>query len=81
VIRAETSMDDAIKCVLVPFDSTMKLNLSVGLPIDLACYGRDALQLGHLRRFDDQDPYMQRLHQSWGEGVRRAFAQLPSLQW
>ena len=81
VIRAETSMDDAIKCVLVSFDSTMKSNLSVGLPIDLACYDRDTLQLGPLRRFDDHDPYMQRLRQSWGEGVRHAFAQLPSLQW
>ena len=52
-----------------------------GLPIDLACYDRDTLQLGPLRRFDDHDPYMQRLRQSWGEGVRHAFAQLPSLQW
>jgi putative proteasome-type protease len=81
VICAETSMDDAIKCVLVSFDSTMKSNLSVGLPIDLACYERDALQLGHMRRFDEHDAYMQNLRRSWGEGVRQAFAQLPNLQW
>ncbi len=81
VISADTSMDDAIKCVLVSFDSTMRSNLSVGLPIDLACYDRDALKLGHKRRFDDQDTYMRSLRQSWGEGVKRAFAQLPSLEW
>ena len=81
VISAETCIDDAIKCVLVSFDSTMRSNLSVGMPIDLACYVRDSLQLGHLRRFDDQDPYMLSLRQSWGEGVRRAFAQLPNIQW
>ena len=81
VITASTSMDDAIKCVLVSFDSTMRSNLSVGLPIDLACYDRDSLHLGHIHRFDEHDPYMLRLRQSWGEGVRRAFAQLPKLEW
>ena len=81
VIRADTNMDDAIKCVLVSFDSTMRSNLSVGMPIDLACYNRKSLQLGHRHRFDENDPYMLRLRQSWGEGVRRAFAQLPNLEW
>ncbi|MCX7163996.1 MAG: proteasome-type protease [Betaproteobacteria bacterium] len=79
VITADTSMDDAIKCVLVSFDSTMRSNLSVGMPIDLACYERNSLHLGHCLRFDEHDPYMLRLRQSWGEGVRRAFAQLPNL--
>jgi putative proteasome-type protease len=81
VISAETCMDDAIKCVLVSFDSTMRSNLSVGMPIDLACYNRESLQLGHIHRFDEHDPYMLRLRQSWGEGVRRAFAPLPNLEW
>lgn len=81
VIRADTGISDAIKCVLVSFDSTMRSNLSVGLPIDMACYNRDSLQLNHTRRFDDQDYYMQQLHQSWGEGVRRAFAELPDFEW
>lgn len=81
VIRADTGLNDAIKCVLVSFDSTMRSNLSVGPPIDMACYERDSLQLQHIHRFDEQDNYMQRLHQSWGEGVRRAFAQLPNFEW
>jgi putative proteasome-type protease len=81
VITAGTSMDDAIKCVLVSFDSTMRSNLSVGLPVDLACYDKDSLCIGHTRRFDEQDPYLRCLRQSWGEGVRRAFAELPKLDW
>jgi putative proteasome-type protease len=81
VIRADTCMNDAIKCVLVSFDSTMRSNLSVGMPIDLACYQRNSLQLGLSHRFDEQDSYMQHLRQSWGEGVRRAFAQLPNFEW
>jgi putative proteasome-type protease len=81
VITAETCMDDAVKCVLVSFDSTMRSNLSVGMPIDLACYSRQSLQLGNTHRFDEHDPYLLSLRKSWGEGVRRAFAQLPNLQW
>lgn len=81
VITAGTSLDDAIKCVLVSFDSTMRSNLTVGLPIDLVCYERDTLRLSHVRRFDEQDPYMRTLSQGWNEGVRRAFAQLPNFAW
>jgi len=81
VITAGTSMDDAIKCVLVSFDSTMRSNLSVGMPIDLACYNRESLQLGYSHVFDEHDPYMLRLRLSWQEGVRRAFAQLPNPEW
>jgi putative proteasome-type protease len=74
-------MSDAIKSVLVSFDSTMRSNLSVGMPIDMACYNRDSLKLKSVHRFDDQDNYMQRLHKSWGEGVRHAFAQLPNFDY
>ncbi len=81
VIKADTSMNDTIKCVLVSFDSTMRSNLSVGMPIDLACYNRDSLQLKNVHRFDEQDAYMQHLRSSWGEGVRRAFAELPNFVW
>jgi len=81
VITAGTSLDDAIKCVLVSFDSTMRSNLTVGPPIDLVCYERDALRLSHVRCFDENDPYMHTLSQSWNEGVRLAFAQLPNFAW
>ncbi|WP_297462459.1 hypothetical protein [Ferrovum sp.] len=80
IIRADTSMNDAIKSVLVSFDSTMRSNLSVGLPIDMACYNCNALRLDLIHCFDEQDNYMQRLHRSWGEGVRRAFSQLPNFE-
>jgi putative proteasome-type protease len=81
VISAGTSLDDAVKCVLVSFDSTMHSNLTVGPPIDLACYERDTLRLSRSHRFDANDPYMRSLSQGWNEGVRRAFAQLPNFEW
>ena len=81
VVVADTSMDDAVKCVLVSFDSTMRSNLSVGMPIDLVTLQRDRLTVQHRRRFDEKDAYMTSLRQSWGEGVRQAFAQLPNPDW
>lgn len=81
VIKADTSMDDATKCVLVSFDSTMRSNLSVGMPIDLLCYERDSLRVTKTRRFDERDDYMRGLREQWSEGLRKAFAQLPSFDW
>jgi putative proteasome-type protease len=81
VVTADTNLDDVVKCVLVSFDSTMRSNLSVGLPIDLLVYDKDSLRVTRTRRFDEQDLYMSNLRQKWGEGVRRAFSELPNLQW
>jgi putative proteasome-type protease len=81
VITPATSLSDAAKCVLVSFDSTMHSNLSVGMPIDLLCYERDALVVTKRRRFELGDPYFVALSKKWSEGVRSAFKELPEPQW
>jgi len=81
VISRHTSLSDAAKCVLVSFDSTMRSNLSVGMPIDLVCYERDTLEVRKRRRFDPGDPYVGALSKEWSEGVRSVFKQLPELKW
>jgi putative proteasome-type protease len=81
VITTSTSVTDATKCVLVSFDSTMRSNLSVGMPIDLVCYERDSLAVRMRRRFDQGDPYFTALGKAWGEGTRAVFRELPELQW
>jgi putative proteasome-type protease len=81
VIAPSVSLADAAKCVLVSFDSTMRSNLSVGMPIDLICYRRDSLEVRMRRRFDDGDPYFAVLSRKWSEGVRQVFSQLPPLHW
>jgi putative proteasome-type protease len=77
VIRLDTSLSDAMKCVLVSFDSTMRSNLSVGMPIDLVCYERDALKISVRHRFAPGDAYFTRLSKEWSEGVRSVFRGLP----
>jgi putative proteasome-type protease len=81
VITPETSLSDATKCVLVSFDSTMRSNLSVGMPIDLVQYDKDQLKLNHRRRFDQGDPEFAALSKDWSEGVRTVFKGLPDVRW
>ena len=77
VVTPATSLADAAKCVLVSFDSTMRSNLSVGMPIDLACYQRDSLQVQMRRRFVEGDAYFSALSSQWSAGVREVFSRLP----
>jgi putative proteasome-type protease len=81
VLAPTTTLADATKCVLVSFDSTMRSNLSVGMPIDLACYVRDSLALPMRRRFEPGDGYFTALSASWSRGVRTVFSELPELTW
>jgi putative proteasome-type protease len=81
VVTPTTSLSDATKCVLLSFDSTMRSNLSVGLPIDLLCYEKGSLEVRRRRRLDQGDPYFTELRTAWNEGVRNAFKQLPEPRW
>ena len=81
VITRSTPLADAAKCVLVSFDSTMRSNLSVGMPIDLICYERDSLEVKMRRRFEEGDAYFTALSKEWSEGTRQVFRHLPNLRW
>jgi putative proteasome-type protease len=81
VVKCNTSIVDAIKCTLVSFDSTMRSNISVGLPIDLLVYNRNSLKLGMQKRIEEGDPYFTMIHQQWGAGLRKVFGELPNPDW
>ena len=71
------SFEDAAKLLLVSFDSTVKANLSVGLPLDLQVIDRDALRLGLSKRIESEDPYYQTISSGWGDALKKAFDSLP----
>ena len=81
VIKRDSSLLDATKCTVVSFDSTMRSNISVGLPIDLLVYEADSLTIKIQKRIEETDAYFQMMHREWGEGLRRVFAQLPDPDW
>ena len=75
---AEMSFEDAIKLLLVSFDSTIKANLSVGLPLDLSIYESGSFKTSVKPRIEADDAYYQAVSSSWGDALRSALAQLPS---
>ena len=81
VVTTGTPQKEAAKCVLISFDSTIKSNISVGLPIDMLWYPNDSLRVGVQQRIRDGDPYFSMLRQRWGGGLRRVFSELPDPDW
>lgn len=75
----EMSFEAGVKLLLVSFDSTIKANLSVGLPLDLQLYQRDSLTKGFARRIKGDDRYFQTISTGWGDALKRAFDSLPDV--
>ena len=71
------SFEDAVKLLMVSFDSTLAANLSVGLPLDLIVIERDRFEPLHQRRILASDPYFTAISSSWSEALRQAFHSLP----
>jgi putative proteasome-type protease len=76
-----TPLAEAAKCALVSIDSTLKSNLSVGLPIDLVVYEANALQSDRVVCIDEDNPYFSMIRESWGQRLRDAFASIDDPDW
>ena len=74
---ADLSFADAIKLLLVSFDSTVKSNLSVGLPFDVHVYENDSFSDGRQARIEADDAVYQSISSGWGDALRTALDQLP----
>ncbi len=81
ILKFGMPIAQAAKLVLISFDSTMRSNLSVGLPIDMLCYEKDTFSTQHLRQLTEGDGYMAGIRKQWGEGLRSVFETIapPSL--
>ena len=76
-----TKLDEAAKCALVSMDSTLKSNLSVGLPLDLLVYEQGALASNQIVCIDEQNPYFRMIHDTWGQRLRQVFESIDDPQW
>ena len=74
----DTDMREAIKVGLISFDSTMRSNLAVGLPIDLAAARPASTQTEIRCRIGANDPYFHDLSRHWSEALARARAEIPA---
>ena len=78
VIEEGLSLAQVAKCCLISMDSTIKSNLSVGLPLDLMCYRKDSFSVEHHQLIDSHDPYFISIRDSWGHQLRKVFNELPN---
>jgi putative proteasome-type protease len=81
VITPSTPLDEAAKCALVSMDSTLKSNLSVGLPLDLVVYEADRFSTDKIACIEYDNPYFRMVHSSWGQKLREVFDSIGDPEW
>jgi len=81
VVTPATSLDDAAKCALISMDSTLRSNVSVGLPLDLLVYESDRLAVTHFVTIDERNQYFQMIRNTWGHQLKRVFEGLDNPVW
>ncbi len=81
MITPQTPLDEASKCALVSMDSTLKSNLTVGLPLDLLVYENNALCSDQMVCIDEHNPYFKMIRGTWGDKLRQVFESIEDPQW
>ncbi|MFJ5446124.1 peptidase [Methylobacillus methanolivorans] len=81
VITHDSDIMEAVKCVLISFDSTIRSNISVAAPIDLLIYRTDTFHADCKQRITESDPYYNTIRQGWSDGLRQVFSGLPNPDW
>jgi putative proteasome-type protease len=77
VVKPSTSLEDGQKAVLLSMDSTVRSNLSVGMPLDLAVIRKDDLRVSQKRRIEAGDPAFRAMSEAWSTALREGFAKIP----
>jgi len=81
MITPATPLDEAAKCALVSMDSTLKSNLSVGLPLDLLVYERGHFASDQIVCIDEHNPYFHMIRSTWGQKLRQVFESIEDPHW
>lgn len=76
VADAQMRLGEAAKLILLSYDSTLRSNLSVGMPIDILVYERDSLDVRRSKRIEQDDEYFKKLSSSWSDALRQSFAKI-----
>jgi len=81
VLRPDSSLDEAAQCALISMDSTLRSNMSVGLPLDLLVYDAHALRVTRFATIDEDNRYFRMIRHSWADRLRQVFAEIPDPVW
>lgn len=77
-LQYQTPLDEALRCSLISFDSTLRSNVSVGLPLDALIYQKDSLNIPTGKRIYEHDPYFEDISKKWSETLRKGLQDLPT---
>lgn len=80
-LNFDTPLEACAKCAILSIDSTMKSNISVGPPISIIMYQTDSLAIRHKLKLRLGDPYLAKIRKWWEESVKKAFEQMPDIEW
>ncbi len=81
IIKRDTPLESAARCALVSMNSTTRSNLTVGPPIDLLIYRKNALDFGQRMTLTENDPFAKQLAEAWNQGLVHALEELPHFPW
>jgi putative proteasome-type protease len=81
VTRRSMPLSEAAKCALISMDSTIRSNLTVGLPLDLVIVRRDEYRVASHVDIGPDNRYFEMIRGAWGEALREAFSELPNPDW
>jgi len=81
IVHPGLSLDQGAQLCLVSLDGTSRSNITVGPPFEVTTYPKNQLAVGSHCSFEENDPYLRGLRESWNSGVRAAFTNLPAMQW
>ncbi len=79
IVSLDSTLEAAARCALVSIDSTMRSNVSVGPPIELAVYAKDSFEIGQRITLEADSGYYLSLREGWSTGIVKAFEELPKL--
>ncbi len=75
-LRYDMPLDEAMRCSLISFDSTIRSNVSVGMPLDALVYKKDSLEIPNGKRIYEEDPYFIMISKGWSEALRQGLIEL-----
>jgi putative proteasome-type protease len=81
VVQPSTPLDEAAKAALISMDSTLRSNISVGLPLDLLVYEADSLRVTKFVQIDSSNQYMSMIRNTWGARLKQVFSEIPDPTW
>jgi putative proteasome-type protease len=81
VVTPTSTLDEAVKCAFISMDSTLRSNLSVGLPLDLLVYETNALAVTRFAHITEHNEYFQSIRSAWGRRLRQVFQEIDNPSW